>query len=88
LTRHIHVVGTLCGLAMAAASPFAGPLCFFAGVVVAYGLAWIAHYRVERNRPASFRYPLWSLWGDLKMTLLFVSGQLDAELRQHRIGLS
>ncbi|WVF65880.1 hypothetical protein IAT40_000617 [Kwoniella sp. CBS 6097] len=37
------------------------------GIVGAYAFAWISHFFVEKNRPATFTYPVWSLRGDLKM---------------------
>ncbi|OCF40073.1 hypothetical protein I317_06148 [Kwoniella heveanensis CBS 569] len=37
------------------------------GIVGAYGFAWISHFFVEKNKPATFTYPVWSLRGDLKM---------------------
>ncbi len=86
-TRQIHVAGTVSGLALVAASFFGGPMLALIGVAVGYALAWIAHFQVERNRPATFSHPLWSLLSDLKMTGLFLSGRLDAELRRHRIGI-
>lgn len=87
LTRRIHVLGTLTGLALLIASFFGGPVLALVGIGVGYTLAWIAHFQVEGNRPATFSHPLWSLWGDLRMTALFVSGRLDAELRRHGIGV-
>lgn len=50
------------------------------GVVIGYGPAWVGHFFVENNKPASFRYPLWSFLADLKMLSLKLSGRMSAEL--------
>jgi hypothetical protein len=34
------------------------------GVLLAYAHAWVGHFVLEKNRPATFTYPLWSLAGD------------------------
>jgi len=84
-TRAVHYVGTglfLIGAAAAAAGswwPLAG------GVVAAYALAWLSHLFIERNRPATFTHPLWSLVSDFRMFGLFVAGRLGAELERHGI---
>lgn len=35
--------------------------------VVAYGFAWVGHYFFEHNKPATFIYPIYSLFGDFKL---------------------
>jgi hypothetical protein len=37
--------------------------------LVGYGFAWVGHAFFEKNKPATFKYPLWSLRGDF--TLFF-----------------
>lgn len=54
----------------------ASPVLFPAGVVFAYGCAWAGHFGIEKNRPATFKYPLWSLAGDFKMWSHMLRGQL------------
>ncbi len=54
----------------------AAPITFPAGVVFAYAMAWTGHFVIEKNRPATFKYPLWSFVSDLRMLSHMLRGQL------------
>jgi len=54
----------------------AAPLTFPLGVVFAYGCAWTGHFGFEKNKPATFGYPLWSLISDFRMWSHMLRGQL------------
>ena len=83
-TRIVHVGGTWAAAALLVVAILTGPwwLALLAPVV-GYGCAWISHLLIERNRPATFTYPAWSLRGDLRLALLAATGRLGAELRRH-----
>lgn len=47
-----------------------------AAPVCGYGCAWIGHFVFEKNRPATFRYPLYSLAGDWVMFADILRGKV------------
>lgn len=80
-TRRFHFVGTsvvigLLGTAVLLRKTWPLAVAPLAG----YGPAWVSHFFIEKNKPASFKYPLWSLIADFKMWGLIASGQMDAEV--------
>lgn len=82
-TRAIHAFGTAVGLALLAAGLVAGPWwLILVAVVAGYAFAWGSHMLVERNRPATFTYPAWSLLSDFRMAALMAVGRLGPELEK------
>jgi hypothetical protein len=80
-TRRLHYAGTALVVLVAAAAVASRDWRLLVGVPLAgYGFAWFSHMVVERNRPATFTYPLWSLAADFRMSWLWATGRLDAEL--------
>lgn len=85
-TRALHVGGTWTAAAVLLAGLVLGPWWLvLLAPVLGYGCAWLSHMLIERNRPATFTYPLWSLRGDLLLAWLAAVGRLGAELQRHRI---
>ncbi len=81
--RGLHYLGSAGALVLlGAAIVLASPFLLGAAVIAGYGCAWIGHFLIERNRPATFRYPLWSLLSDFRMFFLWLGGKLDQELRR------
>jgi hypothetical protein len=79
--RTLHVVGTAATLLCLAAA-LREPLFLLACPFMGYGFAWVGHFFVERNRPATFEYPLWSLRGDFRMFRLTLVGRMRAEVER------
>jgi hypothetical protein len=80
-TRALHYAGTSLVVLLALAALLTGHWWLLAVLPVAgYGFAWASHALVERNRPATFTYPAWSLAADFKMWWLWLTGRLGAEL--------
>ena len=82
-TRALHYAGTSLVVLIAAAAAITARWWLLIALPVAgYGFAWVAHAAVERNRPATFTYPLWSLAADFRMWALWLTGRLGPELER------
>ena len=80
-TRALHYIGTTQVVGIALFALATGRWGWLIAVPLAgYAFAWIGHFAVEKNRPATFTYPLWSLAADFRMWALWLSGRLGPEL--------
>ncbi|KAI8887705.1 hypothetical protein K501DRAFT_174707 [Backusella circina FSU 941] len=76
INRRLHIIGTTLSqilflLAIIRQQPKFALIGFFQG----YTWAWIGHFFFENNKPATFRYPIWSFICDLKLWKEVISGQ-------------
>ncbi|MHB9878970.1 Mpo1-like protein [Pacificimonas sp. ICDLI1SI03] len=86
-TRALHYFGTSLVVILAVAAVATGTWWLLITLPLAgYFFAWIAHFGVEKNRPATFTYPLWSIYADFRMWALWLTGRLRPELE--RAGLT
>jgi hypothetical protein len=86
VNRGLHFSGTTLVLVCLAATVVLSPFFLLAAPFAGYGFAWIGHFFVERNKPATFSYPLWSLRGDFRMYRLTLLGRMGPEIEkaEHR----
>ncbi len=68
ISRRLHFIGLLgvigcTAMALALGNWLWLPIAMICG----YGFAWTGHFFFEKNRPATFRHPLYSLLGDWVM---------------------
>ncbi len=76
--RLLHACGTVLGMAVVAVSLFVHhPWFGLLWIPVGYGFSWAGHFLLERNRPATWGYPWWSLLSDFRMIALMLTGRLE-----------
>jgi hypothetical protein len=81
--RRLHFAGTTAAVVTAGLGLLTlRPSLLLLAPVVGYGPAWIGHYFVEGNRPATFDYPRWSLQADFVMWAKMLQGTMDAEVER------
>lgn len=82
-TRIWHALGTTVVLLLIAAAVFTQNWwLLLLAPVAGYGPAWFSHFVIEKNKPATFKYPLWSLRADFRMYGLVVTGRMEAEVEK------
>ena len=75
--RRLHFAGTtlvLCVLAAAVATR--NPWLLLLMPLIGYGFAWVGHFAFEKNKPATFGHPFYSLASDFVMWWQMLTGQL------------
>ena len=86
LTRQVHFVGTTLAFIQLVYALFIMSWQPLLGALIsAYFCAWVSHFFIEKNRPATFTYPIWSFVGDWRMWALTLARQLDKELKKYGI---
>lgn len=81
VNRRLHVYGTTLGIVLGiAALIWRAPSVAVLAVVAAYAFAWSGHFFYEKNRPATFTFPLLSLRADFRMYRLTLRGEMGAEI--------
>ena len=74
--RELHFIGSTVALVCLAALVLTGNLWWLlAALASGYGFAWIGHFGFEKNQPATFKHPIYSLMGDWVMYWQMLTGQ-------------
>ncbi len=75
--RLLHFIGTSLGLVfLVAAVATRNPWLVLAGLIQGYAWAWVGHFVFEKNKPASFKQPLYSFMGDWVMWFQLLTGRI------------
>ncbi|MDR3064556.1 MULTISPECIES: DUF962 domain-containing protein [Comamonas] len=75
--RRLHFIGTSLSLVFLLALFLTGDWWYLlAGLICGYGFAWVGHFGFEKNRPASFKRPLYSFLGDWMMWRDILMGRI------------
>lgn len=77
ICRRLHFLGTgLVLLTLVVAMYFRSWPALMALPLVGYGFAWVGHFFFEHNKPATFKYPFYSLIGDFVMFRDMLTGRI------------
>ena len=78
--RRLHFAGSTLVIASLVAGVLFSPIWLLGMPAAGYGFAWIGHFLFEKNKPATFTYPLWSLRADFRMYRLTLLGRMGPEI--------
>ncbi len=75
--RRLHFIGSSIGLVLGVSAIVSRkPSRLLAGLAAGYGFAWVGHFFFEKNRPATFKFPLYSFMGDWVMWKDIATGKI------------
>ena len=75
--RRLHFVGTGLVITLLVWATVSGqPALLWLLPVIGYGFAWVDHFFFEKNRPATFKHPVYSLIGDFAMFRDILTGRI------------
>ena len=76
-TKLMHFIGTSLSIYFLIKFLLSFNLLFILYALLSgYGFAWIGHFFIEKNKPATFKYPLYSLLGDFRMFFEILTGKI------------
>lgn len=79
MCRKLHFLGTCGVIALLLLFFFTGnPMILLFLPVIGYGFAWAGHFVFEKNRPATFKHPYYSLLADFRMFWDILAGRVRA----------
>jgi len=83
INRTLHFIGTGIVIVLLIAGIITGRgLLFILIPIAGYGFAWVGHFFLERNKPATFTYPLYSLGSDFVMFWDILTGQIGRKVEE------
>lgn len=83
VNRALHFIGSISALICLTALIATGRWYLFPlALIPGYGFAWFGHFFIEKNKPASFKYPLWSFIADWKMVGMILAGKMGGEVEK------
>ncbi|EJP73808.1 MAG: putative membrane protein [SAR86 cluster bacterium SAR86B] len=75
-TKLLHFIGTSISLFFLVQLVITfDPIYLIYALLSGYGFAWVAHFFIEKNKPATFTYPFYSFIGDHKMFVEILMGK-------------
>ncbi len=83
VSRALHFIGTSLIFVCLIFGIFTGKWFWFVIIpLFGYGFAWFGHFFFEKNKPATFQYPLYSLGSDFVMFWQTLTGQIGKKLKE------